>query len=74
MNNDNNFLSNILDLISIILGYQNLIENREQNAQNNINSSNEKQAKMLLDDLHKKFDEQNKMLKEILDILKGDKK
>ena len=76
--NDN--FGNWLNLISILLGYENLMENRQQSAENNISKSNQEQAKQILDDLHEKFNEQNDMLEyqnqlleEILDILKGEK-
>lgn len=75
----NNNFGNLLDLISILLGYENLIENRQQSAENNISKSNQEQAKQILDDLHEQFNEQNKMLEyqnrlleEILKILKGE--
>lgn len=77
--NDNSNFDNILNLISILLGYENLIENRQQSADNNISKSNQEQAKQILDDLHAQFDKQNSMLEyqnnlleEILKILKGD--
>ena len=77
--NDN--FGNWLNLISILLGYENLIENRQQSAENNISKSNQEQAKQILDDLHEKFDEQNAMLEyqnhlleQILKILKGEQK
>lgn len=76
--NDN--FGNWINLISILLGYENLMENRQQSAENNISKSNQEQAKQILDDLHEKFNEQNDMLEyqnqlleEILDILKGEK-
>ena len=69
----------LLDIISILLGYENLMENRQQSAENNINKSNQEQAKQILDDLHEQFNEQNAMLeyqnyllKQILKILKGE--
>lgn len=77
--NDNSNFDNILNLISILLGYENLIENRQQSADNNISKSNQEQAKQILDDLHAQFDKQNSMLEyqnnlleQILKILKGD--
>ena len=76
--NDN--FGNWLNLISILLGYENLMENRQQSAENNISKSNQEQAKQILDDLHAQFNKQNAMLEyqnqlleEILDILKGEK-
>ena len=69
----------LLDIISILLGYENLMENRQQSAENNINKSNQEQAKQILDDLHEQFNEQNAMLEyqnhlleQILKILKGE--
>lgn len=76
-----NGTSGLLDVISIMLGYQNLVENRQQSAHNDVEKNNQKQAKMILDDLHAKFEEQNKtlekqnhLLQEILNRLKGEKK
>lgn len=78
-NNGNDMLGNLLDLISIVIGYQNLIENREQSEANDVQKANQEQEKHILNDLHAKFDEQNKilayqnaLLKEILDLLKGE--
>lgn len=74
-NNDgvNNLISDLLNVISIMLGYENLMENREQSAQNNVAKHNQKQAEFILNDLHKRLDYQNKLLEEILKILKGEK-
>lgn len=79
MNNENNNLGNLLNLIGILLGYENLIENRQQSAYNDVQKSNQIQEKHILDDLHAQFEEQNKILKyqnnlleEILEILKGE--
>lgn len=52
MNNNN---SDILNIVSILLGLQNLQENREQSAQNDVQSANDKQAKYILDEINKKF-------------------
>ena len=57
----------LLTVISLIIGYENLMENRSQSAHNDVNASNSQQAKFLLREIHRKFDEQNVMLKEILD-------
>lgn len=59
----------LLSILSFLLGYENLLENREQSRQNDVQSANDKQAKYLLGELSRKFEEQNKMLKEILDKL-----
>lgn len=63
----------ILSIISLIIGYENLIENRCKSAQNDVNAANDKQAKYLLDEFGKRLDRQDAMLKKILDIL-GDEK
>lgn len=76
-----NGANGLLDIISIMLGYQNLVENRQQSAHNDVEKNNQKQAKIILDDLHAKFEAQNKtlekqnhLLQEILNRLKGEKK
>lgn len=65
--------SNALDFLTVFsafLGYENLIENRQQSAQNDVSAANDKQAKYLLEELGRKFEEQNKMLREILKAVK----
>lgn len=59
-------LGEILGLWSLLLGYQNLEENREQSAHNDVSAANDAQAQYLLEELGRKFDEQNAMLKDIL--------
>ena len=56
----------ILTVASFLLGYENLIENREKSRQNNVSAANDKQAEYLLLELGRKFDEQNKLLERIL--------
>lgn len=58
-----------LGLMSLYLAMLNLQENREQSAHNDVSVANDKQAQYLLTELGRKFDEQNDMLKRILDIL-----
>lgn len=79
-NGGNNDVGNLLDLISILIGYENLMENRQQSADNDVNIANQKQAKQILDDLHAQFniqnamlEYQNELLEEILNLLKGEK-
>lgn len=78
-NNDNDNFGDLLNLFSVILGYENLMENRQQSADNDVNSANQRQAKQILDDLHEQFNSQNAMLEyqnnlleKILKILKGE--
>lgn len=59
----------MLSVISFIIGYSNLIENRQQSAQNDVNAANDKQAKHLLDELGKRLDRQDAMLKKILEVV-----
>ena len=78
-NNNSDMTGNLLDLISVLVGLENLMENRQQSAENDVNSANQRQAKQILDDLHEQFDKQNAMLEyqnhlleQILIILKGE--
>lgn len=77
--NDN--FGDMLNLFSILLGYENLMENRQQSAENDVAKHNREQAKVILDDLHQQFHRQNRLLyhqnrllHEILSILKGETK
>lgn len=64
MNMQNNNEIDVLAVVSVLLGLQNLQENREQSAHNDVQMANDKQAKYLLEEITRKFDEQNGMLKE----------
>lgn len=64
--NQQNQIDLLLSMFSILLGYENLLENRQQSAQNDVQEANDKQAKYLLGELKTLFDEQNAMLKEII--------
>lgn len=72
MNYDNNN-GDLLNIVSILIGLQNLQENREQTAHNDVQVANDNQARFLLGEIKKQFDEQNLMLKKILEILKNDR-
>lgn len=74
MNNENNNQFYLLSVLSVILGYQNLIENRQQTAQNDVNAANNKQTEILFNRLENKFNEQNQKIEEILEILKKEKR
>lgn len=58
-----------ISLLSLLLGYENLIENRQQSKQNDVQAANDKQAAYMLAELDRKFEEQNKMLRQILEVL-----
>lgn len=59
----------VVSVLSFYLGYKNLMENREQSAHNDVSAANDKQAQFLLEELGRKFEEQNQMLREILEVL-----
>lgn len=63
----------LISVLSLMLGYQNLQENRQQSAHNDVSAANNKQAKFLIEELGREFEEQNSMLREILEVLKREK-
>lgn len=62
-----------LSLYSIELAELNLRENREQSEHNDVSAANDKQASYMLEELGRKFDEQNAMLREILKELRDER-
>lgn len=75
IDNRNNFLD-FISLLSFFLGYQNLTENEQQSEQQikllkniDLQSENDKQATFLLNEIYKKFDEQNEKIDKILSLL-----
>lgn len=65
MNNDqNNNIGNWIDIIALIVGIQNLAENRQQSAYNDVQKANNSQAEYLLSEINRRFDEQNEILAE----------
>ena len=76
MNNGLEF-ADALAILSLYLGVRNLSENESQSdaqlkilRQNDVNAANDRQAAYLLEELGQKFDEQNAMLKEILEAVR----
>lgn len=78
MTGQNNGLefTDLLAIYSIYLGTRNLIENEQQSEaqlkilrQNDITAANDKQAAYILADINTKFDEQNAMIRKIMDKL-----
>lgn len=59
----------LISLLSLLLGYENLIENRQQSKQNDVQAANDKQAAYMLAELRRQFEEQNQMLRQILEVL-----
>lgn len=69
-------LGDLLGLISLYIGVQNLQENEQQSAQslkllrdNDVQKANDAQAAYILADINAKFDEQNAMIRKIMDKL-----
>ena len=65
---------NLLDILAVfayLMAYENWIENRRQSAHNDVQAANAKQEKHILEEVHRLFDEQNSMLREILDFLRN---
>lgn len=55
----------LLNIFSILLALQNLQENREQTKQNDVQAANDKQARLLIDEMNTNFSCQNEMLRNI---------
>lgn len=69
-------LGDLLGLISLYIGVQNLQENEQQSAQslkllrdNDVQKANNAQAAYILSDINAKFDEQNAMIHKIMQKL-----
>lgn len=72
MNNNINGQFGAMDLVNIIallIGYENMLENRIQSAQNDVQAANDKQAHYLLQELKTMFEAQNAMLADIMQKL-----
>lgn len=70
--------SDLIGIISLYLGAKNLIENEQQSdaqlkllKDNDVQAANDRQAQYLIEELGRKFDEQNEMLKKILEKVGG---
>ena len=77
MNNRLEF-ADFLAIVSLYLGVRNLTENEQQSDQQlkiirqiDVGAANDRQAAYLLEELGRKFDEQNAMLKDILEVVKN---
>lgn len=65
-NNQQFGVIDLLSVLSFIVAIQNLDENRQQSAHNDVQVANAKQEQHLLKEIKKMFEEQNQMLREIL--------
>lgn len=59
----------IINILSFYIGWRNLIENEEQSAQNDVHKANQEQAETLLREINRRFEEQNRILDRILELL-----
>ena len=69
--NQNNELINLINILSFMVGVENLNENRIQSAHNDVQTANDKQAEYLLNEINRRFDEQNKILARLVDLLEN---
>lgn len=63
-------LADLLAVWSLVLGYQNLRENEEQSAHNDVQRANAIQAAAILDAIGARLDEQDAMLREMLEAVR----
>lgn len=66
---NNDVFLDLINALSLIIGMQNLQENREQSAHNDIHTENDLQTKYLLAEINKQFAELNILLNKIIDLL-----
>lgn len=69
----------VIGAVGLLIGLINLMENRQQSAQSDelikqidVDAANDKQARLLLEELSRKFEEQNAMLNKILEVIQRD--
>lgn len=62
-----NTAMDLISVLSLLVGLVNVQENRQQSAQNDVQAANDKQAEYLLHELKTMFQEQNAMMKEIIE-------
>ena len=65
----NNELINLINILSFVVGLQNMRENQLQSAHNDVQAANDKQAHYLLQEINRRFDEQNKMLERLIELM-----
>jgi hypothetical protein len=61
----------IISILSFVVGLQNMQENREQSAHNDVSAANDKQAAFLLEEIGKRLDRQDAALERIERRLSG---
>ena len=69
--NYNNFMDAV-NIVALLIGVENMLENRTQTAQNDVNAANEVEARYILGEIGKRLDAQDAIIKEILEVVKGE--
>lgn len=52
----------LLNIIAFLIAIENLEENRQQSRHNDVQAANDRQARRMMKEINKRFDEQNKIL------------
>ena len=65
----NNELINLINILSFVIGLQNMQENRLQSSQNDVQAANDRQAEYLLNEINRRFDEQSRMLERLIELM-----
>lgn len=71
MNDQNNNFGDLINIIALAIGLENLFENRIQTAQNDVNAANDAQAEYLLNEINRRFDEQNEKIERLLETIEN---
>ena len=69
MNGNGIEFADALGIVSLIVGLQNMAENRQQSEQNDVSAANDKQASYLLEEIGKRLDKQDRTLEAIMEKL-----
>ena len=69
MNGNGIEFADFLGIVSLWVGLENMAENRQQSAQNDVGAANDKQASYLLSEIGKRLDRQDEVLAVILEKL-----
>ena len=70
MTSNNPNYSDLLNALSLILAVENLKQNEAQSQYNDVHKANDEQAELILENINKRFAEQNETINEILKICK----
>ena len=65
----NNELIKLINILSLVVGSQNMQENKLQSAKNDVQEANKNQERYLFQEINRRFDEQNRMLERLIELL-----